>query len=1124
MLGNPGAVPRRAKMLFHRPETGPRLPAALLLAVAALALEARGAAQGPAAASPQELPPQENPALEVPALVIVVQRRGPAGLAIELEIPEPAGGASAAPRRLVFPSHLPRAIVRGLEIDGAPIAEPLEARAAEASSGEHAFALELPPRGAVRVRYELAPAPLALSLEHVRAARAAEPRAPTTLLVGPESILIAGSSPFARVEGVERTLVGFELGPAAAAFPPLDERGAVELREHDEVLFAFGPWRREEHPQATLLLPAEGLLLDPQGRAFDEAHARALRLLLAHPPAPLARALSARPKIALLPIPPLAPSPHLLYLGGRTLSLSAGLWRISAESCGDLAQLSELATKDHPALRELATRDAALAAAFASALAIDSLPAAQRARALRRALPSTPLRAEAKERARWAILALLERHGSPLAEECCEAAASAPLELDRAWRAALRARGASELAAFDALAAGRALLSIERLGGPWAVREEAEARELGLHRLASGHAHAIRSTSELSSAERAALRDLVARMALELSWPLERRATRWPALAADAVQLDERGELAISLGALYDAEAGWADELRAGEPVRRMLVGGSVQYGSGRATQVSSWRRGDLALSFELELRGVEPPRDAAHERERADDPIAFVRAHRDGPSLELRLRGLPPCEEERERRELRYLFVAALQAAPGDPGDPAVQRSVARPLRAGASAPRAFPRELALDDGAETTPPGYSGTPLAERAGFGFQRWDAERGQWAPAAFELDQHDELRHPEEAAIHARLLERFLAGLEWPMPYVEGVEPLVGGDDLPFRAGHDAGHDALDLGARLCASAASEALHYPSGTAVYSPHRDARRWPHPAGYPVIAVELREGDYRLRVRLDLIHVRPTREWNEFDPQARLPARATIGELHAYDASSPWGGWITTDPALRLRGTSKGNHVHLATAGLFETRSADPRRNERKTAFLRAQILPALEAAYARAPRFPGELVRAVSSSARAPRIADEAPGFHALFDGIEHASALALAGYDAEQQPQEHAWFAAAMRARVRAARPLRDAETGELRPLWSDGWLSRDASGALVQRVETPIEVSGARYRLRLAVRYRGVDSESAPLGAISPETRLARNAAREELGAELLGFDADLAAARRIAALGASPR
>jgi hypothetical protein len=1120
-------------MPFLRPETRHRPSAALFLAVAGLvapagasplrALPRRLAAQGPGRESAAEIPAQEIAAQEIPAVEIAVQRRGPAALAIELELREPAGAASRAPRRLVFPAQLPAGIVHGLEIDGAPLAAPLEGRAVEASSGERGFAIDLPRRDVVRVRYELGPAPLATV--DGRRPRAAEPFDATTLLVGPESILLAGAAPFARIEGVERALVRFELGAAAAAFPPLDERGRVELGSRDEILFAFGPWRREEHPRATLLLPAEALLLDPQGRAFDENYAHALRALLAHPPAPLARALRASPRIALLPVPPLAASPHLLYCGGRALALGTTLWRIPAESCRELAQLSELATKEHPALRELAARDAALAAAFAAALALDALPEVPRARALRRALPSTPLRADAAERARWAILALLERHGAPLAEECCESAASAPFELDRAWRAALRARGASELASFDALAAGRALLTSARLGGPWAVREEAPARELGLHRLAGEHAQAIRSTSELSSAERAALRDLVARIALELSWPLERRSTRWPALAADAVQIDPRGELSLALGALYDAEAGWADELRPGEPVRRMLVGGTLQHGSGRVTQMLSWRRGDLALSFELELRGVEPPREGAPAEER-DAPIAFVRAHRDGPSLELRLRGLPPCEEERERMELRSLLVAALQAAPGEPGDPAAPRHLARPPRAGASTARAHARalEIELDEGTETTPPGYSGTPLAERAGFGFQRWDAVRREWSPAALELDQHDVLRHPEEAEIHARLIERFLAGLEWPMPYVEGAEPRIGGDDLPFRAGHDAGHDALDLGSRLYAGAASEALHYPAGTAVYSPHREARRWPHPAGYPVLAVELREGDYRLRVRLDLIHVRPTREWNELDPRAALPARATIGELHAYDASSPWGGWITTDPALRLRGTSKGNHVHLATAGLFETRSADPRRNERKTAFLRAQLLPALEAAYARAPRFPGELVRSVSSSARAPRIADEAPGFHALFDGIEHASALALAGYDAEQQPREHAWFAAAMRARLRAARPVCDADSGELRPLWSDGWLSRDASGALVQRVETPIELSGARYRLRLAVRYSGVDAESAPLGAVSPETRLARNGARETLGTELLGFDASLAAARRIAALGAPPR
>ncbi|MBL8897834.1 MAG: hypothetical protein JNM84_09405 [Planctomycetes bacterium] len=1106
-------------MPLLRPESIALRGAAALLAAApvlAALLAPSAALRAPSAAAPGAA---ERSA---PALEISVRRNGAAALAIELAIPEPSEGASAAPRRLFFPDHLPRGVVQALEIEGVERAIELLARPAEASAAPLPFAIELPGRGALRVRYQLAPAPISAGAP----ASAERNEAPAAaLLVAPESILFAGRSPFAFVEDLPRTRLRFELGPATMAFPPLDENGSAAIDPQGEIFFAFGPWRCETQAAATLLLPAEGLRLDPQGRAFEEVAAQSLRALLAHPPAPLVHALRSAPRIALLPEPPGEPSQHILYCGGRELALGRSLWLLPAASCRGLLQLAEHATRAHPSLRSLAARDAASAAAFASAFAIDALPAGLRERALRRALPYAPLRASASDRTRGAILCLLERHGSELAEACCAAAEARDLPLDRAWREASNARGASELGAFDALASGRALFSSERLGGPWAVREEAEPRALGLHRLAEHEAQGIASASELSPAEREALRDLVARLALEITWPLARRATRWPALAPESVHIDDEGELSVSLGALYDAEAGWADELRAGEPVRRLIVGGELEHGSGRVTQRLCWRRAQLALSFELELRGVEAPSAAAREvgvDAASDAPIAFVRARREGESLELRLRGLPSFADEPANAELRQLLIAALQAAPEDAADPRAPRSTARPPRAGAH--EWTPRAHARDDDEELAPAGYSGTPLAERELFGFQRWEEQRRTWVAAAFELDHHDALLHPEEAAIHARLLARFLAGLEWPLPQVEGAEPRAGGDDLPFRAGHDVGHDALDLGSRLYAGEASEPLHYPAGTAVYSPHREARRWPHPAGYPVIAVELREGDYRLRVRLDLIHVRPSREWNALDPARPLPVRATIGELQAFDARSPWGGWITTDPALRLRGESKGNHVHLASAGLFETRAADPRRNERKSAFLRAQLLPALEAAYGRAPRFPGELVRAEGSSATSARIENEAPGFHALFDGVERASALALAGYDAEQQPREHAFFAAAMRARLLAARSLQDADTGELRPLWSDGWLSREENGALVQRVETPIETSAGRYRLRLAVRYGGIDAEATPMGAVSPDTRLARRRAGDELQVELLGFDALLAAAQRVAALGAARR
>lgn len=1040
-------------------------------------------------------------------LRITVRRSGPARLAVDLAIPAP-DARDDGPRHLRFPAGVTPAFVRELRLDGRPAAEnPGDARALEAGAAAGAgpsWRLELPRRGSVHVSYELAaPWP---------GAETPAPTASVVLLVGPESVLVAGTAPFGRVDGATRTELRFDLEPLALAWPPPDARGIVSLDADQELLCAFGPWRRETHGSAALLLPAAQLRLDAQGDTFDEADANAARELLARPTVPLARALGSRPLLALLPAPPRSASPYLLYLGGERLALGPRLWLLPTAACRDLARR---ATRELEELRALAERDPALADAFAAAFAIDAEPAGARERALRKIWPSAPHRASATERATAALLLAFEEHGTALAEEVCAASAGAALDLGLAWRAALEARGAEQLARFDALCAGRALFTSEHLGGTWAVREAPPFPEPGLYRTDGASPRRIPAIAELRPEERHALRDLCARFALELAWPLADRATRWPALDADRVVIDERGEIALDLGALYDAEAGWAAELAAGEAVGRLVVGGRLERASGRVVQRVSWRRDALALDLELELSGLVPAPEDPHAA--ADAPIGRVRARREGATLTLRVRGLPPPEDESGRLELGRLLVAALQTAPAPRGKDQPIRFAPRTPRAGAPATRSRARD-------EASPPGWSGTPLGERVGFGFQRWDAASSGWRSSALERDEHDPLRHPEEAAVHERLLRRFLDGLVWPLPRVEGAIPYLGGDDLPFRSGHDEGHDALDLGSRLASAIEALPLHYPAGTAVRSPHRDARRLLHPAGYPVLVVELREGAHRLRVRLDLVHVKPTEAWSALGAEAAVPQELVIGELHAYDASSPWGGWITTDPALRLRGASKGNHVHLACAGLFETREADPRRNERKCAFLRARLLPALLASYALAPRLEPPAVRARGSSAEAPHVEGDAPGFHVLFDGREHASALALARYDAEQQPLEHAWFAAAMRARLLAARPLRDPESGELRPLWSDGWLSREADGALVQRVETPIDVAEGRYRLRLAVRYSGIDATTAPLGAVSPETRLARSATRDALGCELLGFDAALAAARRIAALGAALR
>ncbi|MEZ5989772.1 MAG: hypothetical protein R3F30_11745 [Planctomycetota bacterium] len=203
------------------------------------------------------------------------------------------------------------------------------------------------------------------------------------------------------------------------------------------------------------------------------------------------------------------------------------------------------------------------------------------------------------------------------------------------------------------------------------------------------------------------------------------------------------------------------------------------------------------------------------------------------------------------------------------------------------------------------------------------------ERGDLVPSALQQSGFDEVKHPQEAAVHRALLDRLCAALRWPLPDLRGGadDRCVLPDDAWDRAGLEE-HKALDLGTSWLPG-----VTLPPGVEVTAPlagaevtlepftlpRRDGRAW---------LATIRQGRYRLCTLWALFHL-------EADEPPRL-------------AAPPAGGFHRSAPVTLYRGRNKGPHVHLEPVGLF------PGAPEREAFYVRWRLTPALLAAPSPLPR--------------------------------------------------------------------------------------------------------------------------------------------------------------------------
>jgi hypothetical protein len=204
--------------------------------------------------------------------------------------------------------------------------------------------------------------------------------------------------------------------------------------------------------------------------------------------------------------------------------------------------------------------------------------------------------------------------------------------------------------------------------------------------------------------------------------------------------------------------------------------------------------------------------------------------------------------------------------------------------------------------DGDERGPPRHPAPegPADERLGF----------------FEIVDGREEWRPQEGPAFERVLERFLAGLRWPLPDVPGLERFMGPEDDGFGPRGHSMHYGLDLGTRLVDREGRFHV-WPDGGPVHPLHEALSGRPVVGLFPVWDLEVAEGSHRLRLQLHAGHVEG------------VPGREGALRFSTLPLKT-WGGgtFVTLDPWLRLIGAPKGNHVHANVRGLFE---ADPGRRE-------------------------------------------------------------------------------------------------------------------------------------------------------------------------------------------------
>jgi hypothetical protein len=246
-----------------------------------------------------------------------------------------------------------------------------------------------------------------------------------------------------------------------------------------------------------------------------------------------------------------------------------------------------------------------------------------------------------------------------------------------------------------------------------------------------------------------------------------------------------------------------------------------------------------------------------------------------------------------------------------------------------------------------------------------GFFRID-RNGKEVRTAYEASGWDDARHPDEARTHQILLDKFLAGLQWPLPREAGYQPHFSTDDEPLRTSSTVRHLGLDLGARLRHVATGSVAHYAAGAPVQPLWRGGtlafeapvqlREGESPLGserYRVLQeVVLREAGHVLRVFIAYEHVRP------FAPKYPTPlgvfrevtGAEAFGGLEPFSEESPSGGWSTGDPTLAAHGIGKGNHVHVGIGGIYRSFNTTAEAGARKLRWYRERLIPELLAAAA------------------------------------------------------------------------------------------------------------------------------------------------------------------------------
>jgi hypothetical protein len=232
--------------------------------------------------------------------------------------------------------------------------------------------------------------------------------------------------------------------------------------------------------------------------------------------------------------------------------------------------------------------------------------------------------------------------------------------------------------------------------------------------------------------------------------------------------------------------------------------------------------------------------------------------------------------------------------------------------------------------------------------------------GVEARTAYERSGWDDGASPEEARVHQALLDRFLAGLQWPLVREPGYEPFFASDDEPLRTSSSVRHLGLDLGARMTHSVTGSVAFHAEGARVHPiwrggslsfdvdlPLREGETALGTERFRILhRIELREGAYLLRVHAAYEHVEPLAEGRR--PSGPVTGSEAVGGLEAFSRASPGGGWQSGDAALVAHGIGKGNHVHLGIGGIYGSFNTTPEAGARKLRWYRERLIPAFRKA--------------------------------------------------------------------------------------------------------------------------------------------------------------------------------